>query len=173
MIAFIGCATPPETPPPAAPSQEPVATAPPAKASPPVMKPKPAPPKEAEREPPPPPPTIGKGSEDLRRAVQTYDDGDYRTAAKHFQSALDTGLLTTAEQVTARKHLAFIACVAKRTTVCRTEFRKALEVDPAFELSAAEAGHPTWGPVFRSVKAELTKKTKPAPPKPKPAPKSG
>jgi hypothetical protein len=26
-------------------------------------------------------------------------------------------------------------------------------VDPAFSLTAAEAGHPSWGPVFRKLKA--------------------
>jgi hypothetical protein len=36
---------------------------------------------------------------------------------------------------------------------CRDEFRKVLEIDPSFDLRDDEAGHPTWGPVFRSVKA--------------------
>jgi len=44
-------------------------------------------------------------------------------------------------------------CVSGRTAACREEFRKALTMDPDVELSPAEAGHPTWGPVFRSVKA--------------------
>ena len=35
---------------------------------------------------------------------------------------------------------------------CRDEFRRALAVDPALELAPAEAGHPVWGPIFRSVK---------------------
>jgi hypothetical protein len=48
--------------------------------------------------------------------------------------------------------------VSKRTGECRTQFRRAFEADPAFDLTPAEAGHPTWGPVFRSVKAEVAKK---------------
>ena len=36
----------------------------------------------------------------------------------------------------------------------REEFQKILDIAPDFELTPAEAGHPTWGPVFRSVKAQ-------------------
>ena len=31
-------------------------------------------------------------------------------------------------------------------------FGRALQLDPAFTLTPAEAGHPLWGPVFRSLK---------------------
>ena len=48
---------------------------------------------------------------------------------------------------------AFIHCAAGRQAQCREEFRRALEIDPQLELTPAEAGHPGWGPVFRSVKA--------------------
>ena len=51
------------------------------------------------------------------------------------------------------KHLAFINCSQGRTGPCRDDFRKALAIDPSLELSPAEAGHPTWGPIFRSLKA--------------------
>ena len=109
------------------------------------------------------PPPADAAVEELRRGVQRYDDGEYKDAARHFQRALEQGLASPADQANARKHLAFIACVARRTTACRAEFRKAFEADPAFELTAAEAGHPMWGPVFRSVKAEVAKKRKPVP----------
>ena len=36
---------------------------------------------------------------------------------------------------------------------CREEFRKALDIDPSFELSEDEAGHPVWGSVFRGLKS--------------------
>jgi hypothetical protein len=54
--------------------------------------------------------------------------------------------------VTANKYLAFISCVSGRDRQCRAYFRRALELNPSFELEPAEAGHPTWGPVFRNVK---------------------
>jgi len=128
--------------------------------------PKPAPPPQP-REPEPAPPPLPKSVEELRRGLQRYDDGDYKEAARSLQRALDAGLANPADQANARKHLAFMACVAKRTSVCRAEFRKAFEADPAFTLAPAEVGHPMWGPVFRSVQADVAKKRKPAPPEPR------
>jgi len=159
VVACAACTTVPEKD---ATGSRPAETAAPPAAKPPAPppKPKPVPPPPKEAEPAPPPPS--KAVEELRRGMQRYDDADYKEAARHFQRALEQGLATPSEQASAHKHLAFIACVARRTSACRTEFRKAFEADPAFDLTPAEAGHPTWGPVFRSVKAELAKKRKPA-----------
>ena len=93
-----------------------------------------------------------KGADALAQGVQQYDNAAYGESAKSFQSALDQGL-PDRDKVTAHKYLAFIHCGAGRITPCREEFRKALAVDPQMQLSAAEAGHPTWGPVFRNLKA--------------------
>jgi Tfp pilus assembly protein PilF len=93
-----------------------------------------------------------KGGSALSTGLKQYDDGEYQPAAKSLQSALDQGLADK-EKVNAHKHLAFINCSQGRNGPCREEFRKALAIDPSLELSAAEAGHPTWGPIFRSLKA--------------------
>ena len=93
-----------------------------------------------------------KGTAALSTGLKQYDDGDYQPAAKSLQSALDQGV-STKDQVTAHKYLAFIHCSVGRTGSCREEFRKALAIDPSMDLAPAEAGHPTWGPIFRSVKA--------------------
>ena len=93
-----------------------------------------------------------KGEAALAAGLRQYEEGRYGEAAKSLQSALDLGL-SAREQVKARKHLAFIHCVSGRERQCRDEFGKALDADPAMELEPAEAGHPIWGPVFRSVKA--------------------
>lgn len=93
-----------------------------------------------------------KGAGALAAGLRQYEDGNYADAAKQLQSAINQGL-TSNDRVKAHKHLAFIHCVSERATACREEFRKALAIDPGMELSAAEAGHPTWGPVFRMVKA--------------------
>jgi Tfp pilus assembly protein PilF len=93
-----------------------------------------------------------KGEAALAAGLRQYEDGNYAEAAKQLHSAIDQGL-SSADRVVAHKHLAFIHCVSGRTGACREEFRKALAIDPGLQLSAAEAGHPTWGPVFRSVKA--------------------
>jgi Tfp pilus assembly protein PilF len=85
--------------------------------------------------------------------LKQFDDGEYDAAAKSLQTALDRGL-SPKEQVNAFKHLAFIHCANNRVAACREEFRKALTLDPSLELSSAEAGHPVWGPVFRSLKGK-------------------
>ncbi len=93
-----------------------------------------------------------RGEPELHAGVREYEDGNYREAQSRLQAALDAGLKNKADQVKAHKYLAFTYCVTGREAKCRDEFRKALEIDPAFDLTVAEAGHPTWGPVFRSVK---------------------
>jgi len=85
--------------------------------------------------------------------LKQFEDGDYDASAKSLQTALDRGL-PPKDQVNAYKHLAFIHCANNRVTACREEFRKALTMDPGLELSAAEAGHPVWGPIFRSLKGK-------------------
>jgi hypothetical protein len=100
----------------------------------------------------------GKGAQELERAVKSYEDGAYRNAARQFRAALDLGLDAGSDQARAHKYLAFITCVSGREKSCRDEFRKAFDADPSFNLAAAEVGHPIWGPVFRSVKADVAVK---------------
>ncbi len=97
-----------------------------------------------------------KAETTLDRGIRQYDDGDYKVAARTIQGALDAGL-TTRSQARAHKYLAFIDCISGQQSQCRDQFRKALELEPQMELKAEEAGHPTWGPVFRSVKASMSK----------------
>ena len=51
-----------------------------------------------------------------------------------------------------REVLVFLIAVTDRIAQCRQEFSNAIAADPKFNLTPAEAGHPTWGPVFRSVR---------------------
>jgi hypothetical protein len=155
VLMLAACATTSESPStlPVEPAAKPATKPPPA--------PKPVPPPPVREEEPVPQPSV-KAVDELRRGLLRYDDAEYKEAARHLQRALEMGLPTPADTANARKHLAFMACVAKRTTACRTEFRKAFEADPAFTLAPAEAGHPMWGPVFKSVQAEVAKKRKAA-----------
>lgn len=93
-----------------------------------------------------------KGQATLDTGVRQYEDGDYADSAKSLAAALDQGL-NEGEQVRARKYLAFINCASNRIAACREEFRRALAINPSFELAPAESGHPIWGPVFRSLKS--------------------
>jgi len=112
-----------------------------------------------------------RARENLAQGVEQYNAGKYVEAQRNLQAALDHGVLTRPEQGNARKHLAFIHCASGREAQCRDEFRKALEIDPNFDLTMAEAGHPIWGPVYRDVRAQLSAHATPA--APKPAPRSG
>ena len=87
--------------------------------------------------------------------LRQYEAGSYDDALKSFTASLDHGVLPRTEQATARKHLAFIHCVSSRDQQCREEFRKAMEIDPKFELTTAEAGHPVWGPIYSNVRAQM------------------
>jgi Tfp pilus assembly protein PilF len=94
-----------------------------------------------------------KGEPDLAAGIKQYEDANYSESARLLQSSLDQGL-SKSDQVQAHKYLAFIHCVSGRERRCRDEFRVALKIDPSFELAANEAGHPIWGPAFRSVKGQ-------------------
>ena len=93
----------------------------------------------------------------LNYGVLTYEEGNYQASITALQGVLDTGLSGKPEQVKAYKYLAFIQCVSGRESMCRDYFKKAIEIDPNFNLNSAEAGHPIWGPAFRSVKSKLSK----------------
>ena len=88
----------------------------------------------------------------LVEGLRQYDAGDYASSTKSLGAALETGL-SDEDRAVAHKHLAFIQCSWGQERQCRDEFRKALAVDPTLELAPAEAGHPIWGPIFRSLKA--------------------
>lgn len=92
------------------------------------------------------------GEPALAVGIKHYEDGNYGEASRLLLSSLEEGI-SSADQVRAHKYLAFMHCVSGREARCREEFRTTLSIDPTFELAANEAGHPIWGPVFRSVKA--------------------
>ena len=93
-----------------------------------------------------------KGEPQLTAGIRQYEDGKYAAATTSLQDALTAGL-SDADQVTANKYLAFISCTQGRERQCRAYFRRALELNPNFELEPNEAGHPMWGPVFKNVKS--------------------
>ncbi len=95
---------------------------------------------------------IRKAEKELSLGIRAYEDGDYRNSARLLQSALASDLFLKSDKVAAHKYLAFMHCAQSRERACRDEFRKALELDPGLELTPAEAGHPLWGPVFKSLK---------------------
>lgn len=99
----------------------------------------------------------GPAEQQLANGVKSYEDGDYKNSMPMLRNALDMGLKSKGDQVEAHKYLAFMQCISAHERQCRDEFKKALEIDPGFDLKPAEAGHPVWGPVFRSVKEKPAK----------------
>lgn len=91
----------------------------------------------------------------LNDGLKQYEAGSYEAAMKNLLLALDSGVLTVPQQLVARKHMAFIQCVNNRELICKEEFEKAFLLDPNFNLTPAETGHPTWGPIFRVVRTEI------------------
>ncbi|MDP1993086.1 MAG: TssQ family T6SS-associated lipoprotein [Syntrophales bacterium] len=106
-----------------------------------------------------PPQSVGEQL--LVKGIKSYEEGEYKSATKNLQDALNAGLPRKMDSAKAHKYQAFIACGSDNTRRCRDEFRKAFEDDPNFALDAAEAGHPVWGPVYRGVRDQMKSKEKP------------
>jgi len=103
--------------------------------------------------------TIGTASnKDLAGGIRAYENGDYEESERLLKRSVDEGLTFQRDEITARKYLAFTYCVTNEERKCREQFRKVLELDPRFELDKSEAGHPVWGPMFRSTRSSLNKK---------------
>jgi Tfp pilus assembly protein PilF len=93
----------------------------------------------------------------LNKGVENYEEGNYIASMQALNNVLQTKLADRDDKVSAYKYLAFIHCVSGREKMCFDAFRNALAINPNFELTPAEAGHPIWGPVFRSAKSKTTK----------------
>ena len=91
----------------------------------------------------------------LAAGLQSYEAGAFEPAERDFRDAIKRGLRDPRDTAVAYKHLAFIACAFNRLAECEANFRSAFAADPNFQLSAAEIGHPIWGPVYRQVAASV------------------
>lgn len=100
---------------------------------------------------PPPAPVRAAPALGLNEGIALYDKGDYNGAIRRLAQA-DVATGPHATQLAAFKYSAFSYCLSNRALQCRQQFDKALKLDPAFDLSPGEAGHPLWGPVFAKAK---------------------
>ena len=96
-------------------------------------------------EPPAPPAALTDG-------IALYNKGSYSAAIKRFTNTPEIWSADIATQTEALKYMAFSYCVTSRKKLCRQQFDKALKLDPGFDLTAGEKGHPLWGPVFNQAK---------------------
>jgi len=86
-----------------------------------------------------------------------YDAGEYAEAHRLLEGAFAEGLKETKDQVRALKHAAFSLCLLNRWPACRAEFIRIYDIDPDFDLTPAEAGHPSWTRTFAGAKAQAKK----------------
>src|SRR6266702_3090429 len=91
-------------------------------------------------------------TETVQNARSAYSNGDYARTIQLLSHASEIDRSDSATQIEAHKLMAFSYCVTGKVPACRAEFRKILDIDPRFELSAAERGHPTWGPAFEAAR---------------------
>lgn len=87
--------------------------------------------------------------------LNRYNDGNYPAAIRLFREQAFKRSWPEL-QIRSMKYLAFSYCVTKATVQCQATFAEILKLDPGFELTEAEAGHPIWGPVFTQAKASVT-----------------
>ncbi|RQZ20609.1 type VI secretion protein [Burkholderia sp. Bp9031] len=90
--------------------------------------------------------SAARAAVDSARAA--YGVGDYGRTIAILSRAKEIDGADTDTQVAAHKLLAFSYCVTNRIAQCRAEFSKILDLNPRFDLSPAEKGHPIWGPAF-------------------------
>ena len=100
---------------------------------------------------------LAKAEQMLFDGMVKYDAGDYPAAHTLMENALKEGLKSKDDQVKAMKYSAFTLCLENKFTQCRAEFVKIYDVDPNFDLTPAEAGHPSWTKTFAAAKAYAKK----------------
>ena len=106
--------------------------------------------------PAPLPPRIGRQFETRPSHIASTTVGSESLDASLtlLEGALKQGLKEKADQVRAMKLVAFNLCLKNRWRDCRAAFIKIYDVDPEFDLSPAEAGHPSWTKTFAGAKAQ-------------------
>jgi hypothetical protein len=114
----------------------------------------------------PPPTEVVRRPAELAVAegVDLFNQGQFASSIKKLQDSPEIWTDAQPLQIEALKYLAFAHCVNNRRVPCRQNFDKLLALDPAFELTAAEAGHPQWGPVFKQAKQARSAVLTPATP---------
>jgi len=100
---------------------------------------------------------LAKAEQTLQDGLIKYDAGDYEAALRLLEDSLKQGLKEKQDQVRAMKFVAFSNCLLNRLATCRSSFIKIYDVNPEFDLTPAEAGHPSWTKTFAAAKAQAKK----------------
>ncbi|HVL56944.1 MAG TPA: TssQ family T6SS-associated lipoprotein [Burkholderiaceae bacterium] len=92
----------------------------------------------------------------LHEAIRLYDEGDFLGSVRKLETSSEIWVSSIPVRIAAYKQLAFSNCAAGRRNSCRRAFENLLFLDPSYELSPLEIGHPVWGPVFQQAKRDAT-----------------
>ena len=130
------------------------------------MEPEPAPTVVQPPEPVKPVDPVVIKEQELVEAIQLYVDGRYEDAITALTPLSTAQELPMSSQVKALKYIAFSHCVEGRRKPCRQHFDMALALDPTFQLTEAEKGHPSGAgssttPVPRCATSALRPRAKP------------
>lgn len=94
----------------------------------------------------------------LADALAIYADGQFEEAVARLTPLIGAAELPLSSQVKVLKFMAFSHCALGRPKPCRQQFEQALELDPTFQLTEAEKGHPVWGREFNGARAAARNK---------------
>lgn len=100
------------------------------------------------------PPTQA-AQEALAQVRQQYSSGQYGSVIRTVATSDDIATAPRSLRIEAYKLQAFSYCVRDYAQLCEETFIRILQIDSDFVLAPNEAGHPQWGPVFRSAKAKF------------------
>jgi hypothetical protein len=89
----------------------------------------------------------------LERGITHFEQGRFVESIRLLQESPEILADGPAVRIEALKYIAFGQCVTGRRAACRRSFDALLVLDASFVLSAAEAGHPSWGQAFERARA--------------------
>jgi hypothetical protein len=94
-----------------------------------------------------------EGGRWLERGIAQFEQGRFTESLRLLQESPEILADVPAVRTEALKYIAFGQCVTGRRAACRRSFDALLVLDASFSLSAAEAGHPSWGQEFERARA--------------------
>jgi hypothetical protein len=88
----------------------------------------------------------------LEMVQANYQAGRYGEVIRYVAKSDDLATAPASVKIPALKLQAFSYCVSNYPQLCQDAFARILAIDPSFELTPAEIGHPVWGPAYKRAK---------------------
>lgn len=87
---------------------------------------------------------------ELEQIRQDFHLGEYGKVIREVARSQQLPAASPEQYSEALKLQAFSFCIQKYTFLCQDRFSQARKLNPGFELSPAEIGHPEWGPAYQA-----------------------